>query len=365
MDVAEQRICKATSRVYKTVLGLMELHLRECRYVKPCDANDQEEDDPCVKPVSTADILLALDDFPEIYDSLGETQGAGSDSEDLGNPKKRRRKAEEESKSAFDVDVGLNNFEKEREEDDGDNSDDDSAISEDEEDQIADLDHNPFQNGTGQGLTERDQAIRSHLLLLAQHPLGFLKRGPRQFGALETWTINFNKLIKNVQAQAITQTLSTRYDTQSVRLASLLAERGKLDDKTLSSLCLIKEKEMRTKLFTMQKAGLLELQEVPRDNARLASRTTFLYFFDHERCIRRLTEECYQTLARCLERYRHEREEVKTVLEKASRSDVIGREEKLLNAHERAALQRWKVVEERIWAQIGRVDEMVALFRDF
>ena len=365
MDIAEQRICKATSRVYKTVLGLMEPHLRECRYVKPCDANDQEEYDSCVKPVSTADILLALDDFPEIYDSLGQIQGAGSDSEDLGNPKKRRRKSEEESKSAFDVDVGLDNLEKGHEEDDDDDSDNDSAISEDEEDQITDLDYNPFRTGTGQGLTERDQAIRSHLLLLAQHPLGFLKRGPRQFGALETWTINFNKLIKNVQGQAITQTLSTRYDTQSVRLASLLAERGKLDDKTLSSLCLIKEKEMRTKLFTMQKAGLLELQEVPRDNARLASRTTFLYFFDHERCIRRLTEECYQTLARCLERYRHEREEMMTVLEKASRSDVIGREEKLLNAHERAALQRWKAVEERIWAQIGRVDEMVALFRDF
>lgn len=76
-------------------------------------------------------------------------------------------------------------------------------------------------------------------------------------------------------------------------------------------------------------------------------------------------EECYKSMARCLQRAKVEREGVQTLLEKAERSDVVGREEEFLGEDERIGLEQWREKEERLLGEVGRLDELVAVLRDF
>ena len=47
------------------------------------------------------------------------------------------------------------------------------------------------------------------------------------------------------------------------------------------------------------------------------------------------------------------------------RIDVVGKEEQYLSKGERAALVDWKKREEKMLAQLSRLDDMVAVLRDF
>ena len=342
----------------------MEPDLQQYRSVNRFFESKDESDSPYI---STKDIVAAIPSFPELVGTFGSVKDQDLEDENLDHPKKRRRKREAKSEAGV-IDDGSNE-DKEEEDDtatDATSSSNISAVSEDKDENMGDADYDPLNLNNPQSARDPHYtAVRSHLQLLAQHSNEFLTHIPRSPDTLERWTIRLDRLVENCQKRAIIQTTVSRYGTPSGRLMNILAERGKLDEKTLSSLSLIREKEIRNRLTTMQKAGLLELQEVPRDNARVASRTHFLFFYDHDRCKSKLLEECYKTLTRLLDRARIEKEQVQSTLEKAGRSDVIGREEQLLSKAERVALQRWQDSEAKILGQISRIDDMVALLRDF
>ena len=122
---------------------------------------------------------------------------------------------------------------------------------------------------------------------------------------------------------------------------------------------------MRSILNRMHGAGHVELQEIPRDTQRQPSRTMFLWYFDVERCRRKLLEETYKTMARCLQRVKSERGLLHNLMEKAARSDVKGREAEFLKIEEQATLEKWRSMEERLLGEIGRLDDVVAVLRDF
>ena len=363
IELAEQTISKDTSKTYEQVLHIIESRVRECRNTKQSVGFDRFNDSSLTH-ITTKAIAAAIPESSDLMNHLGTIANDQLDGE-LDHPKKRRRKSAEEKSGPIDVDdEGGEGDADEHEDGSSDDSDGiNSATSDDEDENMADAEYDPLNKGFAH--SPHHDAVRSHLLLLAQHPIGFLRHIPRSFQELESWTVSFPDLIRRSQCRTIAQTVIARYGAPSARLMNILSERGKLDEKTLSSLSLIREKEMRSRLSTMQKAGLLELQEVPRDNARVASRTNFLFFYDHDRCKRNLLEECYKALSRLLERARVEKEKVKGTLEKASRSDVKGKEKQLLSIAELNAWNQWKSNEAKIWGQIGRIDDMVALLRDF
>ncbi|KAL8648160.1 MAG: hypothetical protein Q9210_005154 [Variospora velana] len=123
---------------------------------------------------------------------------------------------------------------------------------------------------------------------------------------------------------------------------------------------------MRTLLHSMHRAGHIELQELPKDgNQRRPGTTSFYWFFDPERMRRRVLEETYKTMGNLLRRARVEREGVRGVVEKSERTDVVGREDEFLGDEELKALHEWRGKEERIWGEVARLDDLVAVLRDF
>ena len=357
--LADEAICKSTSKVYAEVLRKLETSTRACKesYEVP-DIGDGPELGN-LPYVSTDDLVHVIKNVEELGEILGKVEGNSANAKELEHPKKRRKKRELESGDEALV-VGDASPDEDDDESDSENGDESSDSDQANGDAEYSLNSHPkVPEDTHRRL------IRDHLLLLAKHPYPFLQHMPETAVLPERWAIYYQPLMKSIIHHVLIQIITTRYGHPAARLTRLLSERGKVDEKNLCSLSLLNQKSMRSYLTSLHKAGMIQLQEIPRDNSRNPQRTLYLWYFDAERCRVKILQETYKTMVRCLQRVRVEGDKVKGTLEKASRTDVIGREEEFLGVQEREALEKWRQVEERIWGELGRLDELVGILRDF
>ena len=358
--LADETICKSTSTVYAEVLRKLETNTRACKEKPevPDIGDGQELGD--LPYVSTDDLVHVVKDSKGLIETLGKVEGNGANAKEVEHPKKRRKKKDFDSDDEALVVGDASPDEDEEDESDSEDSDE-SSDSEQANGAIKySLDSLP------KAPEDRHRrSIRDHLLLLAKHPYSFLQHLPETSVLPERWTVHYQPLMKSIIHHVLLQIIATRYGQPAARLTRLLSDRGKVDEKNLCSLSLINQKSMRSYLTTLHKAGMIQLQEIPRDNSRNPQRTLYLWYFDAERCKAEILQESYKTMVRCLQRVQVEENKVKGTLEKANRSDVIGREEEFLGVQEREALEKWRQVEERIWGELGRLDELVGILRDF
>lgn len=109
----------------------------------------------------------------------------------------------------------------------------------------------------------------------------------------------------------------------------------------------------------------MDLQEVPRDAQRQPSRTIYLWYYDPDRICNSVLQDTYKAMSRCLQRLRFERSRIKDFLEKTERSDVKGNEQRFLSEPELVLLEQWRAKEALLLGEVARLDEMVAVMRDY
>jgi len=363
VKLAEQSICTSTSKIYARALRELEMETRACRD----EFNDAEifDDDPdmsSLPQVSTGFLVDAINDSVEFASSLAKVDASRVGPKKVDHPKKRRKKIKNDSEDEVMIDGDASSDEDEGDSDSGDSV---TSISHDSEEANCNADYNPNAAPLDIPKDSHPQTIRNHLLLLARHPHGFLEHFPETPNMPERWTVLYRPLIKRLTHHTILETITARYGHPAARITRLLSEKGKVDEKNLQSLSLMNQKTMRSYLTALHTPGMIQLQEVPRDNSRNPQRTMFLWYLDIERCKAKLLQETYKSMARCLQRARVEGDRVKGTVEKATRSDVVGREEELLAPQELEALKKWREMEEKIWGEVGRLDDLVAVIRDF
>lgn len=202
--------------------------------------------------------------------------------------------------------------------------------------------------------------IEQHLQILCESSPPFLKAmGDNNYGC------DYQVMIRHLMQFELDNLISARFGTTAKRIARILYEKGKLDEKQLGALGMMRQKDLRGKLTAMQEAGYVDTQEIPRDNSRQPSRTIYLWFYDQDRMRKLVLNDIYKAMSRLLQRIKVEREKVHTVIEKAERLDVRGHEDKYLTKVEREALWAWRECEEKLLVQLSRQDDLVALLRDF
>ena len=361
MALSDRSISAGTSKVYAKVLESLVRDIRGCQdKTESVDEDDAEPDLISLPYISTDELVAATEDFSDLSSALGKVDDGRVDMRRFDHRKKRRKKEViSEDEAMVDGDANPNKDEDESSSN-GDDNISDIASSSAEVDYEAEYNHGPTIIQDPHRAT-----IREHLFVLSMHPYKFLHYLPGTTFHPERWTVDFPTLSKNVIHDTLLQTITSRHGLSAARLVRLLHEKGKVDEKQLCSLSLLAQKTMRSALLPMHKAGMIGLQEVPRDSSRNPQRTNFLWFFDAERCKVKLLEETYKAMARCVQRAKVEEEKVKGTVEKASRSDVIGREEDFLGVQEMEALRRWRETEEVIGGEVGRLDDLVSILRDF
>ncbi|GAP90120.1 putative RNA polymerase iii subunit rpc82 [Rosellinia necatrix] len=231
--------------------------------------------------------------------------------------------------------------------------------------------HDPAtQNGTklsgdrpGEGrLSRADQIhqMRQHLLILAETKQQFI----RHCGQNE-WTVDFDPLVQQMRYVELDTMIEDNFGRQGLRLTRILRQKGKLDDKTLPAMALMRKPDVHVKMAEMEMAGFLEVQEVPRDNNRAANRTMFFWFFDEARTLNRVLDNTYKSMVRCLERLEVERYKKRSILSLADRKDVQGKEEESLRGDVYNEYLEFLEIEKKLLGQVSRLDDLVSVFQDF
>ncbi|KAL1968733.1 hypothetical protein VTN77DRAFT_1559 [Rasamsonia byssochlamydoides] len=312
VELAEQGSSAVTAQVYETLLRLIEYQTPRCRD-QPEIPREGEEGDQYSAAIPLYTLADEVDPQLDLAGSIGPM--------DPSQPPGRRGKRPLEN--------GVN----------GDGQDEPEARS------------------------NRTHDIDQHLTLLAQPPHYFCSR--RLSSGIPAWTVEYRHLARQLRHLEIERIVGTRYGSAALRVIRILLAKGKLDEKRLQEISLLSPKDLRQVLGGMQATGFVDLQEVPRDAQRQPSRTIYLWFYDPDRVCRNLLQDTYKAMSRCLQRIRFERNRLREFLDKTERSDVKGNEEKYLSETELKLLQQWRDKEALLLGEVSRLDDLVAVLRDF
>ena len=353
-QLAQERIGAVTAEVYSKVLMHFEQDIHQCNDTTK-DVESPPTDDNEQQPrVSTKDVVTLIANNDRLQDSIGRPDPSSPNSALLQHRKEHRRKRQ----GTRQVEVEATEMS-----DEGGMWDKPiQSLESDQEERIWDgltREENSSEHG------RHFKLVRQHLLLLAQSPLHFLHHHRRTTTQPESWSVPFRALSEHLRLIELNRCIASVHGKPALRIVRLLQESGKLDEKSIRQRVLHFAKENQSTITSLLSAGKIEVQEVPRDNNRQPHRTIWLYFFDADRCGRKVLEETYQAMSRCLQRLRLEREVTRDVLNKAARTDVVGREKELLSKGDLAALTHWKDKEERLLGELGRLDDTVLVLRDF
>jgi DNA-directed RNA polymerase III subunit RPC3 len=129
-------------------------------------------------------------------------------------------------------------------------------------------------------------------------------------------------------------------------------------------MAMLPAKDTREKLALLCTHGICDIQEVPKSADRAPSRTIFLWFVSLDKCYQELLIDLYRSIANVRQRIRHELATRQRLLEKMERKDVSENQD-LLSAGDKKAIEELNNKVERLEVSVGRLDEMVMVYRDF
>ncbi|TKA77390.1 hypothetical protein B0A55_03230 [Friedmanniomyces simplex] len=333
--LAKRLLGSATGAVYGALLRALE---GKVRTVRDESAETLKEEDP-EKTLPSSNLNQIAEILDPTVDLSSSIRGVGT-SKYLLNGTSKKGKKNRVIDNEF-ADIGIK-----------------QELSDSEDDE-------PTTNGFSsyRSHAKRVKMIEAHLLLLEEHPKAFCKRA-RPGSTSTEWGVDFETLTDALMQAELDTTIVAKYGSTHLRVVRLLRERGKLEEKQVASFAMMRVKDVRAVLTELQFHGLAEAQELPKDNQRQPSRTTYLWYFDPQRAESLILQQTYKAMVRTLQRIPVERENYRTVIEKAERTDIKGQEQEKLESNERHLLREWREIEERLLTQVARMDEVVALLRD-
>ncbi|KAM5377396.1 hypothetical protein ACJZ2D_005077 [Fusarium nematophilum] len=348
---------EVTGEVYRTVLDLLTADFPRC---KPDPLLDEAA--PGQQPaVTTVDIFEHLDESLNVQSGIGKTS---KDKIDLQSAERVRETVPDTDDDSDDSDAGPPGRRKTFDVDE----DEDEWADDDDEDQKPGA-----TNGERESKVKFDDAaasgdsrithMRRHLLLLAESKHQFL-RHCGMYGRGQ-WTVDFSRLMGRLRETEMDAIIEQSHGRHGLRLTRILREKGKLDEKMLPSAALMKKTDVQGKMLAMQMAGLVDVQEVPKDSSRLANRTLFFWFFDKERAQTQALDGIYKAMLRCLQTLHVERHNERNILSFVERKDVQGKEEEVMTAEHYNKYNAHLEVQGKLLGQVMRLDDLVSVLRDY
>lgn len=377
-DFAADALGEATGEVYRTLLSHLTNDIPRCRR----DPYIQEEIPESGAKVTTLDIFDHLDDSIDVSSGIGKVSSEHVNTSSTEKIKPNAPQSDDESEDEADseetrrrslrptLDVSLHGDE------DGDEDEDEDEIDEemedDDEEEAEQQRSSSRTNGHRAKVKFKEEAtpalsrldhMRQHLLLLKESEYKFIRHCGTQ--GRGQWTVDFEQVMNRVRERELDAMIEQSFGRHGLRLTRVLREKGKLDEKMLHTAALMKKPDVQGKMLAMQMAGLVDIQEVPKDNSRVANRTMFFWYFDGERTQAQLLDDVYKAMLRCLQTLEVKRHKEKNVLAFVERKDVQGKEEEVMTTEYYNKYNQHLEVQEKLLGQVMRLDQMISIFRDF
>lgn len=335
--VAENDIGEVTSQVYGELLRLLEDKIPRCR--PDSDDNTFDEDDAASPTITTSTLAQALSADINVAKGIGQA-----------------------SANKMLNAAGNSNGKRKREHDESDESEDDVVASGSRSTKVK-FDVQPSAKSAPENRQARLTQLKDHLLLLTGHNHNILKKLSND--GLGEFTVPFKSATEYMREHELDTYIASAFGKEGLRISHVLRKHGKLDEKQIQKIALMKQGEVRKTLVRMQMAGFADVQEVPKDTLRTPSRTIFLWWFDTERITNLMLDIIYKAIARCLEVLETERYKERVVLALANRTDVRGNEHEMLPEEHLIKLNTYIEKEDRLTTQINRLDQLVGIFKEF
>ncbi|KAK7203468.1 RNA polymerase III subunit RPC82-domain-containing protein [Myxozyma melibiosi] len=361
--LARRRIGSVTAAVYEQALECMEPKLFRCR------------NSTTATPVVTGlEILKHLDPHLDLGSSIAAPRRKRSSSKSSKSSKRTSSSVDSESESESDSGSGSSDSERSRKRRRRSRSRSSShrkkrrktAASSSSSSSGSESD-----DGSGDGDGSEDDKVKSsrfehlgmHLALLCHNPaLPFLKKLSSRGGG--EYTIDFEVLMGAIQALEYDQLIARKQGAVACRLLRIIRSKGRIDEKQIAQIALLPVKDIRAHLTALHECGSLDLQEVPKGTDRAPSRTYYLWFHKPASAYALMTQQIVRTMTRCYARVVEERKKRPGIMSKLAREDVKRDEEGMLTAAEKEEVKRLRAAEEKMLAQISRLDRLVVIFRD-
>ncbi|KAI9647526.1 RNA polymerase III subunit C82 [Ciborinia camelliae] len=372
VELANSRIGETTSYIYGELLRLLAERIPRCRPDPTIDDVVDAADGPSIT-ITTQELTDALSKTINVSTGIGKTTGQNIDTSRLGklqNGRKRKARDEAEVEGDASSDEESENDHKPfangnghaMDIDDDDFSADQSRTSTNRR-AVSFQDQDPSSPPPAESRQARMMHVMNHLQLLAADDCQLLRKcGTRQMGE---WTVDFERVIERLRELEIDSIIYENFGKNGHRLVRVMRKMGKLEEKHISKVGLVKQQDARTKLVEMQLHGMVDVQEVPRDPGRMIVRTVFLWFFDQDRVASLLLARTYKAMSRCLQRLDVEKRRKADIIALSERTDVQGQEEAILRPEQMNQLREIRAKEEDLLGQIGRLDDLVGVFHDY
>ncbi|ODV91936.1 hypothetical protein CANCADRAFT_30227 [Tortispora caseinolytica NRRL Y-17796] len=208
---------------------------------------------------------------------------------------------------------------------------------------------------------------RELLLYRVSQHLEWLKRDKLKFveslnGNL--WAVDFNDLCDHVREHIYDERVQEKYGNLALRLLRVIRAKKMVDEKMLGKIALVPSSEIRSLLTDMKLASCIELQEVPRGNERNPSSTFFLWYHNPVHAYNYLLDDVYKAMENQYATLIAERKKRSVLIAKMTREDIKANPE-LLQPGERKELKEYKEIEQSVLVQLGRLEKLAMIFRDF
>jgi hypothetical protein len=215
----------------------------------------------------------------------------------------------------------------------------------------------------GLSASDRGNMVKDFIDRIIYSPGKFLSRGVSSDAITTSVVVDYDSCIQVLRMAIIESLIKESCGNASMRLFRCLQKTKILDDKALSSRCLVPLKETRERLTELLKHGWLELQEVPRGADRAPSRTSFFYRISNS-LLATATQFAIKAVVNLYEVMDMENKKNEALLTKLQRTDVQA-DPTLLTEEERRQQSDYKRRNGRIKAYIVKMDEVIRILRDF
>ncbi|EGG08446.1 uncharacterized protein MELLADRAFT_84617 [Melampsora larici-populina 98AG31] len=183
-------------------------------------------------------------------------------------------------------------------------------------------------------------------------------------GGMREFKIEYGKYSVELRKALVTRIVRETLGIEAARVVRILLNKGRLDEKHLAKFAMMTLKDSRELCLKLSTQNIIELQEIPKTQDRMPSRTYYLYFIDFKKLNLNLINKLRKSQINCIERIYKELNSNRNLISKINRKDIFNDLNQFLNHWELIEFNRLKIKLQALEVAKIRLERDLFILRD-
>ncbi|KAH9811402.1 hypothetical protein DFH28DRAFT_439360 [Melampsora americana] len=183
-------------------------------------------------------------------------------------------------------------------------------------------------------------------------------------GGMREFKIEYGKYSVELRKSLVTRIVRETLGIEAARVVRILLNKGRLDEKHLAKFAMMTLKDSRELCLKLSTQNIIELQEIPKTQDRMPSRTYYLYFIDFRKLNLNLINKLRKSQINIFERIYKELNTNKNLISKINRQDIFNDLNKFLSHWELIEFNRLRIKLQALEVSKIRLERDLFILRD-